>query len=84
MKLTLAQQADFVELSFQSYRDRVHRVLTPLVEKGKRSKEELSLAIRNRDGLEAAFTTLRYLAQHETKLRKLLDKQPHPDLLAAG
>ena len=35
-------------------------------------------------GLEAAHATMRFLAQHESTLRKLLEKEPQPDLLAAG
>lgn len=84
MKLTLNQQADHIELALQSQRDHVVRVLSPKVEKSQRSKEELKLAQLHETGLEAALSTMRFMAKHEASLRKLLDKQPQPDLLAAG
>lgn len=84
MKLTLAQQADHVELAVQGKRDHVERVLAPLVENGKRSAEELKMSRMHLAGLEAALATMRYLGKNEPALKKLLDKQPHPDLLAAG
>lgn len=83
MKLSLRQQADAVELAFVNKRGHV-RNLTGLVEKGRRPKPELDLAKMALPALEAACATLRYMEKHEPALRKLLDKQPEPDLLSAG
>lgn len=54
MKLTLTQQADFIEWALQSQRAHVD-FLRGAAAKGKRPKEELALAEINLNGVGAAL-----------------------------